>query len=54
MKGFFLSDGDIVHAARMGSVTAAYSVEVYGPQNFNFTSESFNKRFEEAFGEKAF
>jgi adenosine kinase len=54
IKGFFLSDSDIVHAARIGAVTAAYCVEVYGPQNFNFTSESFNKRFEDAFGEKAF
>ena len=54
IKGFFLSDSDIVHAAKIGAVTAAYCVEVYGPQNFNFTSESFNKRFEEAFGEKAF
>jgi len=54
IKGFFLSDSDIVHAAKIGAVTAAYCVEVYGPQNFNFTPESFNKRFEEAFGEKAF
>ena len=54
IKGFFLSDSDIVHAAKIGAVTAAYSVEVYGPQNFNFTPESFNKRFEESFGERAF
>ena len=54
MKGFFLSDNDIMHAAKIGAVTAAYSVEVYGPQNFNFTPESFNKRFEESFGGKAF
>ena len=54
IKGFFLSDSDIVHAAKIGAVTAAYCVEVYGPQNFNFTPESFNKRFEQAFGEKAF
>ncbi|MFV1975975.1 MAG: carbohydrate kinase family protein [Candidatus Scalindua sp.] len=54
IKGFFLSDSDIVHAAKIGAVTAAYCVEVYGPQNFNFTPESFNKRFEDAFGEKAF
>ncbi len=54
IKGFFLSDSDIVHAAKMGAVTAAYCVEVYGPQNFSFSTESFNKRFEEAFGEKAF
>jgi len=54
IKGFFLSDNDIVHAAKIGTVAAAYCVEVYGPQNFNFTPESFNKRFEESFGGKAF
>jgi adenosine kinase len=54
IKGFFLSDNDIIHAAKIGAVTAAYCVEVYGPQNFNFTRESFNKRFEEAFGGEAF
>ncbi len=54
IKGFFLSDSDIVHAAKIGAVTAAYCVEVYGPQTFNYTPDSFNKRFEEAFGEKAF
>ncbi len=54
IKGFFLSDGDIIHAARMGAVTAAYCVEVYGPQNFNFTTKAYNKRFEKAFGEIAF
>ncbi|MFQ5686351.1 MAG: carbohydrate kinase family protein [Candidatus Scalindua sp.] len=54
IKGFFLLDSDIIHAAKIGAVTAAYSVEVYGPQNFNFTPESFNKRFEESFGGKAF
>ncbi len=53
IKGFFLLDNDIVHAAKMGAVSAAHCVEVYGPQNFNFTPESFNKRFEEAFGGKA-
>lgn len=54
IKGFFLSDNDIIHAAKIGAVTAAYCVEVYGPQNFNFTPESFNKRFDEAFGGEAF
>ncbi|MFQ5964992.1 MAG: carbohydrate kinase family protein [Candidatus Scalinduaceae bacterium] len=54
IKGFFLSDNDIVHGAKIGAVCAAYSVEVYGPQNFHFTPESFNKRFEAVFGEKAF
>ncbi len=54
IKGFFLSDSDIVHAARIGAVTAAYCVEVYGPQKFNFTPEAFNERFDGMFGEKAF
>ncbi|MCP5007709.1 MAG: carbohydrate kinase family protein, partial [Planctomycetes bacterium] len=54
IKGFMLSENDIVHGARMGAVCAAYSVEVHGPQNFHFTPESFNERFENVFGEKAF
>lgn len=54
IKGFFMSDSDIIHAAKIGAVTAAFCVEVYGPQNFNFTPESFNKRFKEVFNEKAF
>ncbi|GJQ58491.1 MAG: carbohydrate kinase family protein [Candidatus Scalindua sp. AMX11] len=54
IKGFMLSENDIIHGARMGSVCAAYCVEVHGPQNFHFTPESFNERFESVFGEKAF
>lgn len=54
IKGFFLSNNDIVHAAKIGAVTAAYSVEEYGTQNYQFTIEAFNKRFESVFGEKAF
>ncbi len=54
IKGFFLSDNDIVHGAKIGAVSAAYCVEVYGPQGFHFTPESFNERFESVFGEKAF
>ncbi|HDY69249.1 MAG TPA: carbohydrate kinase family protein [Candidatus Scalindua sp.] len=54
IKGFMLSKDDIVHAAKIGSVCAAYSVEVYGTQNFRFTPKSFNERFESVFGEKAF
>lgn len=54
IRGMFLPDRDILHAARIGAVCAAYSVEVYGTQNFHFTPESFNSRFEAAFGEMAF
>ncbi len=54
IKGIALSKNDVVHAAKIGAACAAYCVEVYGPQNFHFTSESFNKRFASVFGEKAF
>ncbi len=54
IKGLLLPGGDMVHAARMGAVCATYSVEVYGTQNFRFTPEEFGKRFEAAFGTKAF
>jgi adenosine kinase len=54
IKGLVASKKDIVHAAKMGAVCAAYCVEVYGPQNFHFTPELFNKRFSSIFGEKAF
>ncbi|MDN3513065.1 MAG: carbohydrate kinase family protein [Candidatus Brocadia sp.] len=54
IKGLVMSGNDIVHAAKIGAVCAAYCVEVYGPQNFHFTPESFNKRFHSVFGEKAF
>lgn len=54
IKGLATSKNDIVHAAKIGAVCAAYCVEVYGPQNFHFTTESFNERFESVFGKKAF
>lgn len=54
LKGLLLSEGDIVLAAKMGSACAAYSVEAYGTQNFHFTPQSFNERFEASFGEKVF
>jgi adenosine kinase len=50
VKGLLVLDKDIVGAARMGSVCAAYSVEAYGTQNFHFTEESFKKRFKDFFG----
>ncbi len=54
IKGFFLSNTDIVHAAKIGAVCAAYSVEVYGPQNYGFSIEAFKNRFKETFEEIAF
>jgi adenosine kinase len=54
IKGLATSRNDIVHAAKIGAVCAAYCVEVYGPQNFHFTPETFNKRFESVFGKRAF
>lgn len=54
IKGLVISKDDVVHAAKIGSVCAVYAVEVYGSQNFHFTPESFNKRFEETFGTNAF
>jgi len=54
IKGLTIKNKDIVHAAQMGAVCAAYCVEVYGPQNFHFTHEAFNKRFESVFGGRAF
>ncbi|MDR4508772.1 MAG: carbohydrate kinase family protein [Candidatus Brocadiaceae bacterium] len=54
IKGLLSSRKDIVHAAKIGALCATYAVEVYGPQNFQFTAEEFNKRFEAVFGEKAF
>lgn len=54
IKGLLLSEKDIIHAARMGAVCAAYSVEVYGTQNFHFTPKSFNERFRDSFGDDAF
>ncbi|MGQ3684743.1 MAG: carbohydrate kinase family protein [Candidatus Loosdrechtia sp.] len=54
IKGLAISKDDIVHAAKIGSVCAVYAVEVYGSQNFHFTPESFNRRFEDVFGMKAF
>ena len=52
IKGLATSKNDIVHAAKIGAVCAAYCVEVYGPQNFHFTHETFNKRFETVFGKR--
>jgi adenosine kinase len=54
IKELATSKNDIVHAAKIGAVCAAYCMEVYGPQNFHFTHESFNKSFEPVFEKRAF
>lgn len=42
---------DIVTAARMGSVAAAYAVEKYGTQEHRYSREDFLKRYRANFGE---
>jgi adenosine kinase len=54
IKGLRLPEGDIFHAARMGSACAAFAVEVYGTQTFHYNRESFNERFRSAFGTDAY
>jgi len=54
LRGLRLPGKDVIHAARMGSVSAAYAVEVYGTQTFSFTTEEFNERFRQTFGTEAF
>lgn len=54
IKGLLLKNRDIEHAAKIGAIAATYSVENYGTQTFHFTTESFNERFNGAFGENAF
>lgn len=54
VKGLRLPGKDVLHAARMGSVSAAYAVEVYGTQTFRFTVEEFRERFRQTFGTEAF
>jgi adenosine kinase len=36
---------DIIQSARLGSVCASFAVEVYGTQEYSFTMEEFNERF---------
>ncbi|MCF6147254.1 MAG: carbohydrate kinase family protein [Candidatus Kuenenia sp.] len=54
IKGLVSSNRGIAHAAKIGAVCAAYAVEVYGTQNFHFTSDEFNERFKEVFKESPF
>ena len=41
---------DLVTCAKMGTVCAAYAVEVYGTQTYRFTAEEFKERYEQHFG----
>jgi adenosine kinase len=50
LKGL-VTDKDIMTAARMGSVAAAYAVENYGTQGHRFSYEDFLKRYRANFGE---
>jgi adenosine kinase len=36
---------DIEQCARMGSVCASFAVECYGTQEYSFSSQEFNERF---------
>ncbi len=50
LKGF-VTGRDIVTAAKMGSVAAAYAVERYGTQEHSYSYEDFLERCRAAFGE---
>lgn len=54
IKGLLLQEKNVAHAAKMGAVSATYSIENYGTQNFTFTRDEFNKRFQAAFGYEAY
>jgi adenosine kinase len=43
---------DIAQSARMGSVCASFAVECYGTQEYQFTPEDFNERFEACYGKE--
>jgi adenosine kinase len=50
LKGLVM-ERDIVTAARMGSVAAAYAVEKYGTQEHSYSPEDFLNRYRANFGE---
>ncbi|MBF0591176.1 MAG: carbohydrate kinase family protein [Nitrospirae bacterium] len=54
IKGLLMPGGNLEHAAMMGSAAASFSVETYGTQNFRFTREEFNERFESNFRKVAY
>lgn len=41
---------DLESCGRRGSVAAAYAVENYGTQNFHYTVDAFNRRYQENYG----
>lgn len=41
---------DMVTCAEMGTVAAAFAVEVYGTQTYSYTEEEFKTRYEQHFG----
>jgi adenosine kinase len=50
IKGLVMGK-DIVTAARMGSVAAAYAIEAYGTQEHRYSFEAFVERYKDNFGE---
>ncbi|MBF0516697.1 MAG: carbohydrate kinase family protein [Nitrospirae bacterium] len=54
IKGLLLPGASIVHAAKMGAVSASFCVEVHGTQNYSFTRQSFNERFKGEFSDTAY
>ncbi|MEO5355940.1 MAG: carbohydrate kinase family protein [Nitrospirae bacterium YQR-1] len=49
LKGLALDKNNLSFACKIGAAAASYCVEVFGPQNFKFTKEEFNKRFKQTF-----
>ena len=45
-----LQGHDLLTSGRRGSVAAAYAIEHTGTQNHTYTTEDFNKRYEQNFG----
>ncbi|MBF0554444.1 MAG: carbohydrate kinase family protein [Nitrospirae bacterium] len=54
IKGLLLPGRDIIHAAKMGTVSASFCVEVHGTQNYSFTKQLFNERFAAEFSLTAY
>lgn len=48
----YLKKQPLAMCGQMGSVAAAYSVELYGTQTHTFTKQAFNRRYEENYGGK--
>jgi adenosine kinase len=50
IKGLIHRPGDLINAARMGSVAASFAVETYGTQTYSYDRLAYNRRFRECFG----